>query len=584
MKRFNNNRILRKGSVCCGIAAALTALTLTGCSDWNDHYEADSSILNSQQTTLWENIQTNKNLTQFASLLKKAGYDDVLNATQTYTVWAPADGTFDYDVLNTYSKDLLEREFVQNHIARNNYPISGKVDERIFTLNEKLMFFKGNGDYSIQGINVVSPNMASRNGVIHQIGGKIPFMANIFELLSSKDYPLDSISDFFHSYDVKKLDEDRSVVGPMEDGKITYLDSVFDEHNDLFARFQAYINREDSNYTMIVPTNKAWHDAREKIIKYYKYLPTFEFMENTSATEQKKTTVTIKDVDYLRDSVVSKMLLTDLFYNNNVYDNRKLNNLQTGEPLHADSLCSTSRTKVYSEDAALLFENAKRLDSSNGAAWVTDSLRMRPWTTWNPEIIIEGENAQMLSSSVSAAEPLEHIYVVPGTQNPEVIGKLSNDTYLEVTPISQSTNPGVVYYLPNVRSTTYSIYIVLVPANIVRSNVELKPNRFKVTMGAVGDNGKNQDKVSDWTVVQTFESDTTKIDTIYLGDYTFPMAYIGTGNYYPYLRINSSITNKERALYDRNLRIDCIILRPKELDLFLKERPDYKYDKGLYNN
>jgi len=59
------------------------------CSDWDDHYEADNTILDSQQATLWENISKNANLSQFASLLKKAGYDEVLNASQTYTVWLP---------------------------------------------------------------------------------------------------------------------------------------------------------------------------------------------------------------------------------------------------------------------------------------------------------------------------------------------------------------------------------------------------------------------------------------------------------------------------------------------------------------
>ena len=58
------------------------------------------------------------------------------------------------------------------------------------------------------------------------------------------------------------------------------------------------------------------------------------------------------------------------------------------------------------------------------------------------------------------------------------------------------------------------------------------------------------------------------------------MAYEGTGNYYPYLRVNSTISSRERNDYDRTMRIDCLILRPKELDDFLKEHPDYKYDDG----
>jgi hypothetical protein len=101
-------------------------------------------------------------------------------------------------------------------------------------------------------------------------------------------------------------------------------------------------------------------------------------------------------------------------------------------------------------------------------------------------------------------------------------------------------------------------------------------------MGYADETGANIDNDRSWVAESTFQNDSSKIDTVFLGDFTFPMAYIGTGNYYPYMRINSSITNRERNNYDRTLRIDCIILRPKELDDYLKAHPDYKYDQGLY--
>ena len=560
------------------------SVLFTSCADWNDHYDADTSLLGSQHATLWENISSNDYLSQFASLLKKAGYDEILNATQTYTVWAPKNGTFDYDVVNSLSKSRLQHEFVENHIARNNYPVSGAVDQRVYTLNEKLMFLNGAGRYAIQNVGVSQPNLGSRNGVFHVIEGKIPFMANIYEALNSNSFPLDSISTFFHSYDVKKLNEFKSVQGPTINGEITYLDSVFDEHNDLFARYYAYINREDSNYTMLVPTDEAWRKARELVSPYFNYVPSFEFMENTSkGSDQKKVKVNIRDVQYLKDSVVNQMLMNDLFYNNNLYDNRKLDALQSGQMLNADSLYSTTQTKIYSDDARRLFENAQRVDMSNGAIWVTDSLRMRPWTTWHPEIIVEGENNFTLSGTVNVVESgAERNYVVPGTQNPNVKGHISGNYFIELPPISQSTNPGVVFYLPNVRSATYSIYVVTVPANIVSTSREVKPYVFDVSLGYANAAGKNQDGDRQWTVASTFQSDTTRVDTIYLGDFTFPVAYVGTGNYFPYLRLNSHVSSRERTLYDRTLRIDCVILRPKELDNFLKEHPDYKYDKGNY--
>jgi len=551
------------------------------CSDWDDHYEADASVLNSQHATLWENISKSGSLSQFASLLKKAGYDEVLGASQTYTVWAPTDGTFDYDALSALSTERLQKEFIQNHIARNNYPASGAVDQRVYTLNEKLMLFGGNGSYAIQDVNIATPNLASRNGVIHTLSGKIPFKANIYESLNNNDFALDSIADFYHSYDVKKLNEEKSVIGPMLNGQITYLDSVFDEHNELFTRYLAYINREDSNYTMVVPTNEAWQKAYKQLDGYFKYVPSFEFMENTSTgSDQKKVTIDISDVAYLHDSIISYMITSNLFYNNNIYDNKRLKSLQTGQPLVCDSLYGTVFTKIYSDDAARLFEGAQRIDKSNGAIWVTDSLRMRPWTVWNPEIVVQGENRLTQASTVNTASDPERVYITPGTQNPEVKGHVSNNAYCELQPISLSTNPGVVFYLPEVRSTTYSVYIVLVPANIVSSNREAKPYKFNVSMGYADEKGKNQDRDRSWCIESSFVNDSSRVDTLYLGDFTFPVAYAGTGDYYPYLRVNSAVTSKERNNFDRNLRIDCVILRPKELDLYLKEHPGYKYDNG----
>ena len=564
--------------LCCGGAAAFTA-----CTDWNDHYDANTALFDSQQATLWENIQANGELSQFASLLKKTGYDAILNESQTYTVWAPVNNSFDYDKLSGMSNERLRKEFIENHIARNNYLASGAINQRIFTLNEKLMHFDGTQNYAIQGINVAKTNLATGNGTIHTLNGMIPFMPNIYESLNSYDYPIDSVSKYIHNFDEKKLNENKSVKGPTLNGEITYLDSIFDEHNELFDLFDIYINVEDSNYSMIAPTNEAWIKATETVSQYYKYLPSFEFMENTSTgSEKKKVNVTVKNVKYLQDSIVSLMLARDLFYNNNIYDNTKLKNLAQGQTLQCDSLYSTTYSKIYTEDAARLFENAIRIDKSNGILWVTDSLRMRTWTSWNPEIIVEGEMSTYLSSTVNVAGDPERVYVTPGTQNPEVTGKVSRDYFSQATPASSSTNPGVVYYLPNVRSTTYSIYVVTVPANIINPKATIKPYRFNVSLGYADEKGINQDNDRKWAIESAFVADSAQIDTVYLGDFTFPMAYAGTGSYYPYLRINSAVTSRERANYDRTLRIDCLILRPKELDDYLKAHPDYEYDKGIY--
>ena len=588
VKKKTNAQMIVLSFIICHLSFSVA---LTSCSDWDDHYESDTALLDTQHSTLWENISGSSSLSQFASLIKKAGYDAVLNTSQTYTVWAPVDGTYDYQTLSGLPVSRLVREFVDNHIARNNYPASGDVSQQVYTLNEKLMtfgsadkVFGGSGsNYVVQGIEVAQPNIGGYNGVMHLITGIIPFRANIYESLNTNEHAIDSVANYYHSFDESKLNEEKSTQGPMLNGEITYLDSVFDETNDLLARYNAYINREDSNYTMIVPTNEAWRKAKEQISSYYRYIPSFEFMENTSASSQKKITVTIRDIDSLTEAVVNQKIMNDLFYNNNLYDNKKLNLLQTGQTLNADSLYTTTRTKVYTEDAAMLFEGAQREERSNGTVWLTDSLRMRSWTTWNPEIIMQAENSTLLSSVSNVADnEANRVYVTPGTQNHAVSGHVSNNSFIELQPVSQSTNPGVVFYLPSVRSTTYSIYIVTVPANIVSTNRDAKPYRFTAAMGYADDKGKMQDRVNNWLADRYFVSDSSRVDTIYLGDFTFPVAYYGTGNYYPILRINSQVTSAQRNTYDRTMRIDCVILRPKELDDYLKAHPDYVYDRGDY--
>ena len=567
--------------LCAALITYHLSLITSSCSDWDVHFDADTQVTATQQRTLWQNIEGNGQMSQFAALLRQTGYDAVLSASQTYTVWAPLDGTFDYDALRGEGSDRLLRQFVQNHIARSNFPASGSVEENIYMLNEKMMNFRGNGTYQMQGVEVSEANLAAKNGTIHALKGKIPFLPNIYESLPDAAYPIDSISDFFHSFDSRELNEQKSVPGPVVGGEQTYLDSEFYEHNELYTLNHAYINREDSNYTMIMPTNEAWSKARAQIKALYNYVPQFEFMENTSTTvgEKKVTVVTLKDAARLQDSLVNVMLLRDLFYNNNLYDNSRLSTLASGQWLQCESLVSTTMSKVYADDAAQLFENARRVDKSNGAVWVTDSLRMRPWTSWYPELHQEAEGTMVANHFNTAGEPVS-VRVSESAKNPAITGKISNGRYLQVQPSASNTNPEVDFYLSGVRSATYNVYAVFVPANITNANAVSLPSRMVVDIGYADAKGKSQEKRMRNTAAGNnyFQNDPTRIDTIYIGEFTFPVAFVETGRYYPYMRFRSNVTNALSSQYDRTLRIDCIILRPKELDEHIKEHPGYKYD------
>lgn len=567
------------------IAMALaSAGALTACSDWDDHYGAGTSIA-SADSTIWQNIQANSNLSQFAELLQKAGYDDALGASQTYTVWAPTNDSFNYDSLNNLSVSELRNYFVMNHIARYSYPASGTIDEDVTMLNKKVMNFVGSSTYTINGTEVVEPNLLSSNGILHVTNGKLMYRQNIYESLDDEDLGIDSIAAYYHKYDTKTLDESESVEGPIVDGEITYLDSVFIEENSILNTLRAWINREDSNYTSIMPTNEGWIKGYNRSKNYYKFASTYQYVSDvpvnnlSKLTSDEITEVSINS-SYLQDSLACLTLVSDLTYNNNYSENGALEDLQTGGTLTMDSLISTANGIIYTDDANSLFEGATRYDKSNGALWLTDSVRIPSWINQSPIIKLQAEDN--VAFAYNATSYSSGTTVTVAQKNPEVQGTLSNNKYQLIAPISPAANPQAVFYLPYVRSDEYAIYVAVVPENI-NSNTyitsALRPNRFQVSIGYNDESGDAQEQR--FTTMLT--NDTTKIDTIYVGDFTFPVSYVGVQTsdgtlVSPYIRITSHATGRATtSKYDRNLRIDFIMLVPKELDTYIKEHPDYKY-------
>ena len=63
-----------------------------------------------------------------------------------------------------------------------------------------------------------------------------------------------------------------------------------------------------------------------------------------------------------------------------------------------------------------------------------------------------------------------------------------------------------------------------------------------------------------------------KTDTMFIGQFTFPVCYSGLGNqYYPSLRVTSPISafnSQQLATYTRDVCIAAILLKPVELEEF----------------
>ena len=547
--------------------AAAVLLAATSCSDFSDYNDTPVSDVQQADRTLWENISQNDQLSDFATLVKKAGFDDELSQPHYYTVWAPLNGTYDASSLMSADSATVLYQFVKSHIAEYNHSVSGLVDERIHALNRKSFAFEGDGQYTYAGHTLRQLNLPNSNGIMHLLDGAARFYPNLYEYLFSCE-GIDSVATFFKRYETSVLDTKNSVLGPTINGKQTYIDSVMITSNSLLNRIKAKLDKEDSTYTMLVPTNEAWLAHYDKISKCYNYINTTvaqNIDEATSTSSAPTASVTV-DAAYTKDSLTRLHLVSDLVYNNNNYYNNWLID-DTVEPY--DTLRSTT-SGYMTNPQEIMSRVIDRETMSNGTFCLVDSLAFRPWESWCFPLgqsplysrTWTGSNTMVYIDNTL----FDAIKYVPKNPAQKQLG------YLWVTPLSNYGKPQLDVKLRNVLSTTYNIYIVLAPGMDVGEDADgnkfLKPNMLDFTLSYCDAKGKLATKKLNQKVV----NDPTRVDTLAVGTFTFPVAYAGLGdNVYPNLKITTDFgvfDKAKMAAYTRDFSIISILMRPVELEEF----------------
>ena len=547
--------------------AAAVLLAATSCSDFSDYNDTPVSDVQQADRTLWENISQNDQLSDFATLVKKAGFDDELSQPHYYTVWAPLNGTYDASSLMSADSATVLYQFVKSHIAEYNHSVSGLVDERIHALNRKSFAFEGDGQYTYAGHTLRQLNLPNSNGIMHLLDGAARFYPNLYEYLFSCE-GIDSVATFFKRYETSVLDTKNSVLGPTINGKQTYIDSVMITSNSLLNRIKAKLDKEDSTYTMLVPTNEAWLAHYDKISKCYNYINTTvaqNIDEATSTSSAPTASVTV-DAAYTKDSLTRLHLVSDLVYNNNNYYNNWLID-DTVEPY--DTLYSTTYGYMTNPQE-IMSRVIDRETMSNGTFCLVDSLAFRPWESWCFPLgqsplysrTWTGSNTMVYIDNTL----FDAIKYVPKNPAQKQLG------YLWVTPLSNYGKPQLDVKLRNVLSTTYNIYIVLAPGQDVGEDADgnkfLKPNMLDFTLSYCDAKGKLATQKLNQKVV----NDPTRVDTLAVGTFTFPVAYAGLGdNVYPNLKITTDFgvfDKAKMAAYTRDFSIISILMKPVELEEF----------------
>ena len=580
------------------MAAGMVAAT--SCSDFDDYNKAVTDVKASANQTLWENIRQNGELSDFADLVERAGFADELNATEYYTVWAPKNGTFNPSDYSQLTDAALLKQFVQNHVARYSFPATGALEERVLMLNEKSYDFTGApaygaSGYTFDGHNLTTGNynLPSNNGMLHVIDGAAVYYPNLYEFVTDSvlqaGYSINTLRNYFLRYQTTTLDEARSVVGPIVDGMQTYVDSVMVTENSLWNTLNARLAVEDSSYTFIMPTDKAWTGFYNRIKPYYKYIATTQ----AQAFERKGNSIVVsstpakKEVNaaYWQDSLSNRFLSRYMLYSNtNGY-----NQWMTGEPssLGSDTIQTTNRVKL-SGPQEILDQAVATLPMSNGRAVIVDSMAMRSWETFAPELSF---SAPYYTARTVYGSATTHRVAFDG-------GDQEDYSYIYLKPGTEFDLPEMTIQLPGVLSTTYSIYCVFSPAFDKTTSggwTADKPNRVIFRLNYCDARGalKTQELINEdpdqiasfkerfpWmtdnklnrTYIRSFENDPTKVDTVYVGDFTFPCCYYGfDSEVSPNITVVANIDNFDFDMMDAyscDLRIASIILKPKELAEF----------------
>ncbi len=575
------------------LAAGMFAAT--SCSDYADYNEVPVDNSGAGSQTLWENISQDNQLSDFADLVKRTGFDSYLNTPRSLTIWAPVNGSFDKSVYDNMSDENVLKQFVKSHIAEYGHLATGKIDERVRMLNDKSFEFSGEGSYTFDGISVSQPNLPSSNGVMHVINGSARFLPNLYEYLKVGD-SINMLRDHFMRYESVTLDTKASVKGPMVNGIQTYVDSVMVTSNSLINQLNARLTNEDSSYTFILPTDKAFQEMYDRIKPYYNFISAtkvhdVENYSSASATNT-KTSPTI-NASYMTDSLVRRTIIRNLVYSNNDMYNQWL----VGKGEFLDTVRSTTRNK-FSNPKELLETNTigEPIRMSNGYGRLVDSLAFYHWETFCPDLVFEPRHYMVKLFPASAQMSTIRTYNPDGSPLTWLFGEdteLTEYRFGWISPGGDRVKPEFFIALPNVMSTTYNFYVVFMPSSISYGGggVDNHPNWLNFQLNYCTAKGATEtycfskayadallsgDKLpaipTSVGTTTAFKNDPSKTDTVFIGRFTFPVNYSGLGDeYYPSLRVSSPISvlnDTQLAMYSRDVRIAAILLRPVELEEF----------------
>ena len=581
----------------------------SSCSDYNDYNTAPSAGDQAgANSTLWENISTDQQLTKFASLAKKCNFSEALNSPRFYTVWAPVDNAIsdaEYNALMASDSATIVKQFMHQHITEYNYPVSAALESTtIVSLNAKHHAFTQS---SFDGFDYAAVNLPSTNGVMHKINGLSEFHNNLYENIDNLA-GCDSIKKYIQKYDEYYLDVNASVIGPLRDGKQTYLDSVMKKRNNIVSQIMnAQLDNEDSTYCMLIPNDQAWNAAYKAVNPCYNYIPKLDYMDLTKKTTvASATNATTAKADKpaessseLQDSLTCRNIVSNLVFSESYLRNNPL--FDNGSYTVSDS-AYTARGRYLTNMQEVVNHTIALNEMSNGLTRTIDSLTFYPWETYNPVISVRRPSITVDRKEIPTTSKVKKLT----THNIALDSLAKRDSLFSKVPVQlrklmvpqtsrffsyvavdsadidgTTGKPEFNFPLQGVRSTTYHIYVVTVPAQVEEPNADIRPYYLRFYLSWTDANNKQQYEVlpkgskttlemttdnGNSTATLTCLGDPGRVNVFDLGEFTFPACYYGLDAYPSLMMMHtkSYTSSANRKKYDQQMRVAGVYLVPKE--------------------
>ncbi len=259
----------------------LMVFTLWGCKDpWEDHVKLTDGV---PGESLFELLQNDADLSTFTGYLVEAGWQEELESSKSYTVWAPDNQAMSVVEAGILSDSAKLAGFVSNHICFTAHSYHSGVPRLTVKTYSGKNIDIDNENGMVGEANLVEPyDRVASNGILHVIDKALVPKPNLWDIVESTDLASGHVG-YLKSLSGMVFDPSiAAVIGvdPITGKPVYDTLSGMVWGNRLIAEVRD-LKDEDSLSTMILVEDPVWNAEFSKYRPYYKLADSVESDELT---------------------------------------------------------------------------------------------------------------------------------------------------------------------------------------------------------------------------------------------------------------------------------------------------------------